>query len=127
MFCLGFILGIGTGVTSYFYVLGDRYAIEEIKVCEANLAYHNPSPQLREYLKTRLYWNAAHNMRYRDDFFTGSLKLDYGPVDTHILGEISGIKDAASPRDIYTMALARFEIKETQHVPPEERGVPPRP
>ncbi len=112
IFISGLIIGISTTSLLFYFTLYDSHSIEEIKICTANLDFateYNMHPQLREYLKERLYWNASMHMRYRADFFSQSMKLDYGPVDTSVLGFITGIKDSASPDEVYNDALKKFK------------------
>lgn len=74
---VGFYVGTVNGI--------EIHAVEESKLAE--LALSEPegvklSPQLKEYLKGRLYWNSAIHMG--DGYVSGLLK-DYGPLDSNAL------------------------------------------
>jgi len=112
VFIAGLLIG-GSGATYSCYMLfWDSHALEEIKIAHAYLNSSNDklSPQLKEYLKGRLYWNMNQWMRYRDDFFIGSMHPDFGPIETDKLNGISGIKDSTPPDEIYHDAMMKFNI-----------------
>ena len=109
---VGIVIGVSLASVFFYYTLYDMHALEEVKICIGNLEKEpkgEVQPQLREYLKVRLYWNALVNMRYRSDFFSESMKLDYGPVNQSILGSVSGIKDPISPDEVYRGAIQKFK------------------
>lgn len=88
-------------------MLRSRYhPIEEAKLCYAALT--NPDlrlqPQTREYLKGRLYWNAAIWIKpsWLDDWH-----LDFGPVEEKSLDGLRFVKDASSADEVYKAALDR--------------------
>ena len=62
-------------------------------------------PQTREYLKGRLYWNAAHWID--DSSMLEGWHLDFGPIDASALGGLGFAKDATGADEIYKAALAR--------------------
>ena len=109
-FILGLLLG---GVVTYCVTLytihrNQEYdPIKEAKICLINLEGDDPkhlSPQLREYLKARLYSNASDHIN--KGWFAGR-KLDYGPVNLDILGNVYAIKNASDPNDLYESAMER--------------------
>ncbi len=92
-----------------YMLVADRHALAELKLTEAQLARHfaTMNPQLREYLKCRLYLNICE-VRMRPEFFTGPLaEVDYGPVDLEVLNGVSAIKGPESPDDLYRDAMAK--------------------
>jgi hypothetical protein len=95
----------------------DVHVVEEVKICTANITKPDIAPQLREYLKERLYWNAAIWMHYRPDFFVGAQRLDFGPVDTKILGTARGIKDCSTSEEVYWAVLEKFRIQKESAMP----------
>jgi hypothetical protein len=69
-------------------------ALQENKVAAANLQFYgtNLTPQLREYLKTRIYCNV--NVFYPNTpGYLLEKDWDFGPVDKNILGKILVFKD----------------------------------
>jgi len=75
----------------------------EFRVHLNNLERKDLSPQLREYLKSRIYYLAsimAAKELPKENF-------DYGPVDEAVLGGASGIKDASSQKEVYEKAMAK--------------------
>ncbi len=102
-FWLGAALGVLIGgaavfAISYFQVRKNQpyQPIEEAKICHANLKMDRERPfltlQTREYLKARLYANAAD---YINRGWLVGWEWDYGPVDEDALGGIYAIKNAA--------------------------------
>lgn len=98
----GACYGFGSFATAY-------HPIEESKLCYLALTDHPErlQPQTREYLKARLYSNAA--IWVRPSWMAG-WQLDFGPVDDSALGDLIAIKDAASTTEIYHAALSRHGI-----------------
>jgi hypothetical protein len=94
LFMLGLVIGFFVGA-----IVGSRQssfssALEENKVAAANLKFYgtNLTPQLREYLKARIYCNV--NTFYPST--SGCLlqrDWDFGPVDKSVLGKILVFKD----------------------------------
>ncbi|MGC4016581.1 MAG: hypothetical protein QM755_18980 [Luteolibacter sp.] len=75
----------------------------EFRVHLNNLQRKDLSPQLREYLKSRIYYLATVMPKAdlpKDNF-------DYGPIDETVLAGASGIKDATPPQEIYERAMAK--------------------
>src|SRR6478752_7612349 len=89
--CTGALLGF-----SVCYVWGcfttSYHPIEESKLCYLALTDHPErlQPQTREYLKARLYSNAA--IWVRPSWMAG-WRLDFGPVDDSALSGLVAIKD----------------------------------
>jgi hypothetical protein len=80
--------------------------IEEAKLCYLNLENYSAdmSPQLREYLKARLYSAAAY---YVNEGWLDGWDIDFGPVDDKVLQPIYAIKNSSYTKDIYNAALQR--------------------
>ena len=106
----GLIVGGVAGAIVTYWCVGDRHALAELKLTQVQLSRYSTtmSPQLREYLKCRLYLNVCE-VRKRTDFFKGSrAEVDFGPVDLTILDGVSAIKGPESPGDLYRNALSRI-------------------
>ena len=89
-------------------LLGSTYhPIEEAKMCYAALTDPDQKlhPQTREYLKGRLYWNAATWID--DSSWFEDWHLDFGPVDTSSLEGLRFAKDATGAEELYRAALTR--------------------
>jgi hypothetical protein len=84
--------------------------IEEANICYKVLTESPASlqPQTREYLKARLYWNAATSIR---DGWLDGWHLDFGPVDDAALAGLNPIKDAETTRDVYEAAFANTLVQ----------------
>ena len=99
---LGFMAGWYAGAVDQ----SSSAAVREATMCYVALTDSTTTlqPQTREYLKGRLYWNAAVEIRpgYLDGW-----RIDFGPVDTTALMGLGYIKDAATDDDIYQAALRR--------------------
>lgn len=80
--------------------------IEEAKICYTNLEQdpQSQSPQLREYLKARLYSASAN---YISEGWLDGWQIDFGPVDDSVLGGVYAIKNASETREVYEAALSR--------------------
>lgn len=80
--------------------------IEEAKICYINLDQDQQSlsPQLREYLKARLYSAASH---YITEGWLDGWQIDFGPVDDSVLGGVVAIKNASETREVYEAALSQ--------------------
>lgn len=78
--------------------------IEEAKICYYNLNEHGDTmqPQLREFLKARLYSVAANHIQ---EGWLDGWKIDFGPVDDSSLSPIYSIKNASSTESVYQSAL----------------------
>jgi hypothetical protein len=84
--CLGYMLGLRNG---RFQV-----ALQENKIGVTNLKLQgtNLSPQLREYLKTRIYSNIEAFYPSRGGYLIRG-DWDFGPVDRGALGAIATFKE----------------------------------
>ena len=91
------------------YFATSYHPVEESKLCHLALTDHHErlQPQTREYLKARLYSDAA--IWVRPSWMAG-WQLDFGPVDDSALGGLIAIKDAASTPEIDHAALTRHGI-----------------
>lgn len=76
---------------------------EELKLAVWNLEHskQDVSPQLREYLKGRIYTLVAYGIR--DGWVDG--RIDYGRIDRKALGEISVVKGGESDDELYEAAM----------------------
>ena len=72
----------------------------------------NLEPQLREYLKARLYSTAANNI---NEGWLAGWKIDFGPVDDSILFPVYAIKNASATQEVYEAALARHPQSATRN------------
>jgi hypothetical protein len=83
---IGFILGFRQGTF--------QIALQENKVAAANLKFYstNSTPQLREYLKARIYCN-VNTFYPNTSGYLLQKDWDFGPVDKDVLGKISVFKD----------------------------------
>jgi hypothetical protein len=94
-----FVVGVGAG-----FIGGCRYrqfdlALQENKVAAGNLMINrafyggtNLSPQLREFLKARIYCN-VYNYYPSDRGYLLQKDWDFGPVDRKVLGAVGVWKD----------------------------------
>ena len=85
---IGFYVGTFNGV--------EIHAVEESRLARLALSEEDGfklSPQLKEYLKGRLYWNSAIHI---GDGYVSSLLKDYGPVDSNLLDGVIYAKDPTS-------------------------------
>jgi len=90
----------------YFDFLRQPYKpVEEAKICYSALTSAKTlAPQTREYLKGRLYWNAA---RWISPDWLEGWHIDFGPVNDTNLAGIVFVKDAVSNLEIYQEALQK--------------------
>jgi len=103
VFAAGFALGI-----RYEGVRASRLEIlAEFKIDYANLEQAEVSPQLREYLKSRLYFLASE-LEPRD---LQGFHFDFGIVDEALLAGATGIKDPQSNADVYRFAMKKHNQK----------------
>lgn len=97
VFTVGFVLGAN--------YMADRASrsemLAEFKVDYGTLERDDVSPQLREYLKSRLYYLACQ-LEPRD---LQGVQFDFGAVDEKI--GLSGIKGPETDAEVYRMAMAR--------------------
>jgi hypothetical protein len=105
------VAGVGAG-----FALGWKYAdtgawkhqvLAEFKVHHWNLEHSAMSPQLREYLKSRIYFLASI-LEPRDLY---NVRFDFGLVDEELLGGASGIKGPHSELETYGMAMTKHKQK----------------
>jgi hypothetical protein len=94
IFVIGLVIGLIVG--SIFGSKGASFgaALQENKVAAANLKFYgtNLTPQLREYLKARIYCNV--NTFYPNTAgYLLQKDWDFGPVDKSVLGKILVFKD----------------------------------
>ena len=80
--------------------------IEEAKISYYNLEEHwaGLDPQLREYLKARLYSASAN---YVNEGWMDGWDIDFGPVDDSVLAPVYAIKNASPTDEVYQAALLR--------------------
>lgn len=80
--------------------------IQEANICYYNLETKSASldPQLREYLKARLYSASANHI---NEGWLDGWEINFGPVDDHILFPVLAIKNASPTKDVYEAALER--------------------
>jgi hypothetical protein len=102
---LGILLGFGA-CYGWGYMATRYHVIEESKLCYDALKNHPDKlqSQTREYLKERLYWNAAV---WVSPSWISDWQIDFGPVDDAALGDLRGIKDWSSSAQVYHDALVR--------------------
>ncbi|MBK8039077.1 MAG: hypothetical protein IPK22_18395 [Verrucomicrobiaceae bacterium] len=109
----GLITGLFFGAVSALLaawsldLLGSTYhSVEEAKICYSALtdSDHPLQPQTREFLKGRLYWNAA---RWISPSWLEDWHIDFGPVETAKLEGLPFAKDAVSADEVYRSALAK--------------------
>jgi len=112
-FWLGLVLGLLTGATGawiigFFNNFGRQpfHAVEETKLCYIALSSKNLQlqPQTREYLKGRLYWNAAV---WVEPGWLEDWHIDFGPVDDGILAGLTFVKDGSASEEVYRNALSK--------------------
>lgn len=90
--CAGFVGAILMAFAFRAY-LADQHALEETRLALLNLSKPEAAlaPQLREYLKARVYANAA---RWATAGSLAGVKIDFGPVNMDILDGVSIDKDS---------------------------------
>ncbi|HET6408622.1 MAG TPA: hypothetical protein VFG14_12125 [Chthoniobacteraceae bacterium] len=98
--CVGIALGVAVGIFLIGNASWKAPIIAEFKVHHHNLQSENLEPQLREYLKSRIY-SLATLLESRD---LQGYQFDFGPPDTKILAGVSGIKGAETEIEIYQLA-----------------------
>lgn len=109
---VAFLLGAGVSLIvarSFGYFESQHHAMEEARLCYQALSTPKVSvhlqPQIREYLKGRLYWNAA--MWIGSSAEVDEWHINFGPVDTSLLQGVAFDKDSVNGEEIYRAALAR--------------------
>ncbi len=109
MFVFGAAVGAVLTALVLWYVAGARdffHALEESRMAQLALVIEKKTltPQLREYLKGRLYWNAV--VWIPRGWFSG-MDIDHGPIDEETLGTIVIAKDGTSPDYVYRAAMKK--------------------
>lgn len=101
----GIICAVGFGMGSQYAGVRSSKAemLAEFKIHYANLQRTELTPQLREYLKSRLYFLAS-GLEPRD---LSGFHFDFGPVDEKLLAGASGIKGPETESDTYKIAMAK--------------------
>lgn len=94
IFAIGLVIGLLVGSIVGSKGASFGAALQENKVAAVNLKFHNDdlSPQLREYLKARIYCNV--NAFYPNTAgYLLQKDWDFGPVDKSVLGKMLVFKD----------------------------------
>jgi len=81
------------------------------------------NPQLREYLKARLYSASAN---YVNEGWMDGWDIDFGPVDDSVLAPVYAIKNASPTDELYQAALLRHprSANKNQKVEQDSAGQP---
>jgi len=103
---------LAVGVLAGWYVGTARYArtiyrgLDEAKVCYYALTHTKGvlDPQTREYLKGRLYFNAAYEIQ---SGWLQGYHIDFGPVDDAPLKGLKFMKDITTSDEVYMDALKK--------------------
>ena len=106
---LGTMIGLGAGWICGVYFSSVNHALEETKLCDisVNDKMITLHPQTREYLKARLYSNAAY---WISPSWMEGMMSDMGPVDEAVLSRIIAIKGPETTRDAYQRAMEKNGI-----------------
>jgi hypothetical protein len=107
-----FVIGGLVGATLGFAVAVQKFAnqgqVAEFKILQKNLAADPPpQPQLREYLKARLYY-VAMGLTPQD---VAGQKIDYGPVEPQVLGRIDPRQETVAWDQLYQDVLTRYGLE----------------
>lgn len=92
-YCLLFVAGLAIGSFWGFIQGGFQHALMENKLAVANIP--KADPQLREYLKARIYSNVLAYYPNKTGYLLQK-DWDHGPVDRSVLGEIHPYKDPST-------------------------------
>jgi len=86
---VGVLIGVMLGFVFGFRQGAFQLALQENKVAAANLKFHatNLTPQLREYLKARIYCNVCAYYPGKTGYLAQK-DWDYGEVDRDTLGPV---------------------------------------
>ena len=105
----GFVLGAG-GCWGWGWFSTKYHVIEESKLCYSALTDHAAKlqPQTREYLKARLYSNAA---TWVSPSWMEGWAINFGPVDDAALGGLDPIKDAETTSTVYQVAMRKHGLR----------------
>lgn len=90
----GLMIGVGFGFVLGFKKGSFQVALQENKIATVNLKFNstNITPQLREYLKARVYYN-VHRYYPSKKGYLNQVDWDYGRVDREVLRNIAVFKD----------------------------------
>jgi hypothetical protein len=80
--------------------------MEETRLLHDNLLAPNVAPQAREYFKARFYVNMA---LWIPRGYYPEFRVDHGPVDDKLLGELVTIKGPESNADVYYLAMKKHK------------------
>ena len=103
LFAAGFALGLRYEGLRGFH----SEELAEFKIEYANLETAEATPQLHEYLKSRLYYLACE-LEPRD---LQGFHFDFGPVDEALLADATGIKGPESNAEVYRFAMTKHSQK----------------
>ena len=112
----GFFAGFSAKRSAIDTMWGYQFRFEFF-VVKDNLENRNPSPQLREYLKQRLYYLAAKLPP--EDIPSDKQDFDFGPVDKTVLGQAYAHASAE-------LRGREYEIAKKQHNPRASVYLAPR-
>ena len=103
-FVIGGLIGATAGVAYSAAKFATAPQLNEFAVLHANLASDRKlDPQLREYLKARLYYVAMS----LNPSQIADRKIDFGPIDETLLGKADPRTEAVPYAQLYQDALAR--------------------
>jgi len=106
-FAAGLLVGVPLGAALIVRIgpNTEYHGSRELKLTVHNLRYFDEkaSPQLREYLKGRVYDLVAGGVRSQwvND------EIDFGPIDRSTLGSVAVVKGAESDQELYQLALEK--------------------
>jgi hypothetical protein len=105
----GVVLAAGFALGFHFASVQGSHSemLAEFKVDYANLEQTELTPQLREYLKSRLYFLASQ-LEPRD---LQGFRFDFGSVDEKSLDGASAVKGPESNADVYAFAMTKHSQK----------------
>ena len=107
-FVIGGLVGATVGLAISVTKFAANERLNEFKVVQANLSPDRKlSPQLREFLKARLYY-VAMSLGPHD---TAGMQVDFGPVDESLLGEADPRKEPVGYAELYQDVLKRYGIE----------------
>jgi hypothetical protein len=110
LFFVGLVgLLAGLGIARQFDNVDQHPGAEELKLSVHNLKNldKESSPQLREYLKGRIYALVAGGIR--KEWVDGD--VDFGPLDRKTLGTLVVVKGPESDEELYRMAMSSTEAR----------------
>lgn len=103
-----FVIGGLVGATAGVGISASKFAsagqLSEFEVLHSNLASDRKlDPQLREYLKARLYYVSMS----LDPKQTAGRSIDFGPIDEAVLGQADPRTESVPYTQLYQDVLAR--------------------